>query len=893
MAQGTFILLALLTSAACLAAAPRADFYVSTAGRDQWSGTLEGATASGDDGPFGTLDRARRAVAELKRAHPDRTTPIVVQVRGGFYQLAEPLRFGPTDGGTAQAPVVYEAYLGERPVLSGGVRLTGFQVDGQGRWTLQIPEVARGEWNFIQLFVNGERRYRPRLPKDGYHYIGAELPPSEEHGGRPDRFRYREGDIRADWANRDDVEIITFHSWTADRHRIAAVDEARRVVSFTGATLGGSSFFGLLANGRYLIENVKEALTEPGEWYLDRPTGVLTYLPLPGEDPATAEVIAPRLERLVEIAGEPGIGLWVEHLTLRGLTFSHTNWLTPPQGHHMGQAEINVPAAIHAVGARHCALEACTISHTGNYALHWDRGCKHCRTEGCELWDLGAGGVKIGEQAPRDDDQLTSHNVVRGNLIAHAGRLLPAGIGVWVGHSPYNELTQNTIFDLYYSSFSVGWSWGYGRSDAHHNLIADNHCYQVGQDVLSDMGGIYTLGIAPGTTIRHNCFHDINCYSYGGWGIYFDEGSTGVVAENNLVYRTEGGGFHQHYGRENVLRNNIWAFDQRYEVARTRAEEHLSFTFERNIVCTNGEPLLGSNFSGNNYAFDNNVYWTYKGTPSFAGMTWEEWRGKGQDTNSVIADPRFVNVEADDFRLEPDSPALTIGFVPFPLTGFGKPTPSSPEALREVPRAFPAPGEIPPIVIAEDFELLNVGDKPPSAKVTEETDEATIRVTDETAATGQHSLKFVDAAGQKAEYNPHMYYEPGFKSGPVVGKFALRVEPGTHMYHEWRDYRLPPFRVGPALWVAADGQVTSHGKVLFQAPPSTWMTIRISVRLGDEADGTFDLSVTWPGRDQPLEFPGLACDPEFRQADWVGFTANADGPGVFYVDDIDVRPAVQ
>ena len=71
------------------------------------------------------------------------------------------------------------------------------------------------------------------------------------------------------------------------------------------------------------------------------------------------------------------------------------------------------------------------------------------------------------------------------------------------------------------------------------------------------------------------------------------------------------------------------------------------------------------------------------------------------------------------------------------------------------------------------------------------------------------------------------------------------------------------------------------------------MTLRLRVKLGDQADGTFDLSVTWPGLEEPLEFPGLACDPEFKQINWLGFTANADGPGVFYVDDIVVRPTAE
>ena len=340
------------------------------------------------------------------------------------------------------------------------------------------------------------------------------------------------------------------------------------------------------------------------------------------------EVVAPRVENLLLIAGDPAERRWVEHLQFRGLTFAHTNWNLPLTGQAFPQAEINLGAAIAAVSTRHLLLENCAVRHVGEYAVAFGPGCKHNRLEGCELVDMGGGGVKIGNalaqppavndksqacasslQLAADEEMLVSHHTIRNCVIAYGGRLHPAAVGVWIGNSPYNVIEHNDVHNFYYTGFSVGWSWGYGASQAHHNDIGFNHVYDIGQGVLSDMGGIYTLGISPGTVIHDNRFHDVMSYDYGGWGLYTDEGSTGIVLKNNLVYRCSRASFHQHYGKENRVENNILAFAGEQQLQRTRTEEHISFFFERNIVYwDNGSPLLGSNWKDNNFRMDHNLY---------------------------------------------------------------------------------------------------------------------------------------------------------------------------------------------------------------------------------------------------------------------------------------------
>jgi hypothetical protein len=652
-------------------ATTRGDFYVSPQGRDSWSGTRPAPKADGSDGPFATIARAQRAVREL-RATDER--PLRVLIRGGVYRLKRPLVFKPEDSGTLAAPVTYAAYAGEQPVFSGGRAITGWTEGKDGIWTADVPEAKAGKWAFNQLFVNGRRAIRARHPNEGYLRTAGRPPGVGEvvRGNKPacSTMTFHAGDLQR-FRNLEDVNIVLYHAWTASLHWIADLDTRKHTVTFTAPS--GWPVGQWEHEQRYHVENCLEALDMPGEWYLDRKAGKLYYMPLPGEDPNASETIAPVLRQLVFFTGNPAKEQYVQHVHLQGLSFQHADWQIKDRGPADGQAAIWLTGTVFGRGMLSCALEGCEIAHVGEYGLWLERGCRDNVIRQCELHDLGGGGIKVGETCSVTEAKLsTAHNTVDNCFIHAGGKVFPAGVGVIILRSSSNAVTHNEICDLYYTGISVGWSWGYDPSSASHNVIEYNHIHHLGQGVLSDMGGIYTLGISPGTRLRYNLIHDVQSDLYGGWGIYPDEGSTHILIENNVCYRCKTGGFHQHYGRENLVQNNIFADATLMQVARTRNEPHTSFIFERNIVyCTNPEVLSGA-WQDNNFRMERNVYWNANGPElDFAGLPFGHWQAEGRDVQSIVADPLFVDPEHGDYRLQADSPALRLGFRPIKTDKIG------------------------------------------------------------------------------------------------------------------------------------------------------------------------------------------------------------------------------
>lgn len=646
------------------------ELFVSPSGSDRNSGTM--------DQPLASLSGSRDRVRELRRQGAV-TDTVFVKLLPGTYTLTEPFTLTEDDAGTATSPVIYTAATEERPLICGGIEAAPFEAVNPNLWRVFVPETRFG-FRFEQLFINGERRFRAQTPNRGeFCKIRHTETDTLSRGKIPDFVLQRIYPMPEDIHILHDIEpgelenvVLAFnHYWTYTRKIPDYLGLRDSCWYISGQGLAWS--FGIKENGRYIVENYRKALDAPGEWFLDS-EGWLWYVPMPGEKLDQTHCVMPVTEQFISIKGKPGSP--VQHVRFKNIRFEVCGYRTPPQGYTDPQAAVSIEAAVMLDYAQHIDFLNCDIAHTGTHGIWFREQCRHSSIEHCYIRDLGGGGVKIGTPVIPSEEQLTKEITVHNNIIHHGGYLFPPGVGVIIFNGSDNNITHNDIGDFRYSGVSAGWVWGYSHSPTKRNTIAYNRIHHLGWGELCDMGGVYLLGASEGTTVNNNVIHDIYSYDYGGWGLYTDEGAYGIVLENNLVYNCKSSGFHQHYGKNNVVRNNIFAFNLNYQIQFSRLEEHLSYSFTNNIVYFDkGSLITFSNenaFQKANILYDRNCYWDTRGKePVFYGHAFAEWKKLGRDVHSVVADPLFLDPKNHDFRFRNRSVLRKINFKPFDYSQAG------------------------------------------------------------------------------------------------------------------------------------------------------------------------------------------------------------------------------
>ena len=658
------------------------DLFVSPTGNDAWSGRRATDSGKGKDGPFATIPRAIKAARTFSRKHP--ASPLRVNLRGGTYYLNKPLELDHRDSGLGpdkirgncrvgdDRPFVIASYRNEKPVVSGGMEIGGFRVEklnGKTVWVTRIPAVARGSLNFRQLFVNGERRNRPRWPRKGFSAIQKLAPgPRAEQWmvGRNDKFYFNKGDID-NWHNLSDVELVMLQVWIESRMWLKSVNLRKQLVTLDRFTTSGLNA-DPKSGSAYFAENVYEALDEPGEWYLDRPTGRLTYIPKKGETLRNTRFVVPILPRLLTVQGDSQKGRCPEYIHFEGIRFSHTEWSYDAPLSGCEQAARMVPAAVQVVDAVRIGFHRCAFTQMGTWGIETLGTTRDTTIADCTLEDLGGGGIKAWHG--------TQRTTVSDCEISACGRVFYSAVGVLIGNSGANKIIHNHIHDIRYTGISVGWHWGYEECHNQGNIVEYNHIHDIGAGYLSDMGGIYTLGPQQGTRLRYNHIHHVQSRTYGGWGIYPDEGSSDLLIESNLVHDCNRSLFHQHYGCNNLVRNNIFAFGGDGQVNISCIEGHRSVSFSRNIVLMDSGVLFSAPHVGridaSKLRWDHNLYFDLRGKRLvLGGMSWTQWRKLGFDQHSIVADPGFENAAKRRFGLKKNSPALSVGFLPFDRSTVG------------------------------------------------------------------------------------------------------------------------------------------------------------------------------------------------------------------------------
>lgn len=641
---------------------------------------------SNDGTPKSPVQTIERAKEMLKSIQTEDT--VTVWFREGTYKVENTIAFTSED----KDNVIFRSYPDEKVSFSGAKEISGWSetiINGVDAFVTDM-EINSDEDYFRSLFKGNKRLSRSQYPKEGVFTIAD---PKEDEAvastWNPDFFVYslafyaHTNEI-LDFANPGDIEVKIMHYWCDEHLPVSSVDASTGRIETTKP-----SAMRVRVDDNFVYENVKEALSLPGEWYLDRSEEKLYYIPETGDTVDNTVLYAGMTEQLFTFDN-------VKNISFQGIDFVNTDWdyidgnyFTNPfdeshplfknieYGVEHPQAAYEVPSAINIVASAGINFTDCLFENISYTAVKFDKGAKDCNITTCKFNEIGANAVFINGDfvVPATTENIN----VKDCHIGYYGRIFNNAIGILLTHAINCELLNNEIHDGWYTGISVGWNWGYADNPTNAIKIKDNLIYNIGNGWLSDMGGIYTLGIQPDTVISGNVIHNVGCYEgatgYGGWGIYLDEGSSYITVEKNLVYDCSSNCFHQHYGENNLIKNNIFAFGDDGQVLITKHEDHNSLYLYNNIL-VGEKSVMYKTATEKGWFIDNaNLYWDYDtvGNLVYSGNSMAVGDRyslvimtlRGFYNNAVYENPLFKDAENRDFTLAKNSPALDTGFEPW------------------------------------------------------------------------------------------------------------------------------------------------------------------------------------------------------------------------------------
>jgi hypothetical protein len=693
-----------------------ADFYVSIAGNDAWSGRSHEPDEQGSDGPFASLGRAKEAVRELLRTTPGRE--ISVDLRGGIYHIDETLVFSREDSGSESFPVTYRAYPGEMPVLSGGARVQcwrrpetvphGLPKAAEGHvWTATSPAYLR------TLYRGLMRLDRART--------GGFIPLIENSSGEDtllaDRrtVRLPPGAVPCRGIV-DGLEllIIPKYPWFFDVLELESVDDAAKIARTTSeASYPMEPVRPLEGSGRPTawIENCIEALDAPGRWAIvpaEGADGGTLYLWPEGNGPGE-EIIAPRLCELVRVEGDAVSDNPVRNLRFEGITFAHGERYVPSDGSRYGYGRHDAPnAMVRFRGAEHCVVERCRFVAGGDVGIRIDAPSRGNRVIACTFEELGGTGIMLCGRREIDNPHHTTGNEIADNLVHHCAAINRSTSGIYLWQSDGNHVHHNEIRDMPHNGMMLlGAARALTRDDylavgvepptgnetdpvepyrriytflsAGNNVIEYNEIHRV-MELLGDGNGLYIDAGGDGNLIRRNYFHDITGFGCQS-ALRTDDFQCGTAMRENVIVRCVGGGIT--LKQTNNIENNIIASllpKRRPDGTMTPPDGYLLLRrgpsggskIRQNILYHAGGaqkfycegrikrwPLAYAKDCDVDY----NIYYCTEAAP-FSADFLDEKRAEGIDTHSVASDPLFEEPTRDDFRMKADSPAFALGIVP-------------------------------------------------------------------------------------------------------------------------------------------------------------------------------------------------------------------------------------